>query len=181
MKHLQDIIKEGLLDIEDNDKKDLIRDIVIQFLKDNYIGISNIKVSKEPNVDGKYVVDSKKNIEVNWKGRNHWNITSLTNDMFVFGNVAGDFLCSHCDSLISLEGSPQKVGGNFDCSWCKNLTSLEGAPKEVGGEFRCVWCKNLTSLEGASEKIGKVLDCRGCDNLKSLKDAPKNVEIKNVF
>ena len=150
---------ESILDVEDIDKKDFIRDIVIQFLKDNYIGISNIKVSKEPNVDGKYVVDSKKNIEVSWKGHKHWNMTSLTNGMFVFGEVAGNFVCTHCDSLISLEGSPQKVGGDFDCSWCKNLTSLKGAP----------------------EKIGKVLDCRYCDSLKSLKDAPKNIEIKNVF
>ena len=114
MKHLQDIILEGLLDIEGNDKKDLIRDIVIiQFLKDNYIGISNIKVSKEPNADGKYVVDSKKNIVVNWKGHNRRTMTSLTNGMFVFGEVMGNFVCSQCDSLTSLEGAPSKSWRRF--------------------------------------------------------------------
>ena len=181
MKHLQDIVLEGLLDVEENDKKDLIRDMVIQFLKDNYTGISNIKVSKNPNADGKYVVNSKKNIGVDWRGHNHWRITSLTNGMFVFGEVAGNFVCTHCDSLTSLEGAPKEVGGNFDCSYCDSLTSLEGAPKEVGKDFNCLACNNITTLKGAPEKIGGVLDCRFCNNLKSLKDAPKNIEIKSVF
>ena len=42
--------------------------------------------------------------------------------------VSGDFECSHCYSLASLEGAPQEVGGYFDCNDCTSLTSLEGAP-----------------------------------------------------
>lgn len=61
--------------------------------------------------------------------------------------VGGDFYCSDCTSLTSLEGAPQEVGGDFDCSGCFSLTSLEGAPRKVGECFRCYDCSFLTSLE----------------------------------
>ena len=49
--------------------------------------------------------------------------------------VGGDFYCSNCTSLTSLEGVPQEVGRNFYCRNCPSLTSLEGAPKKIGGKF----------------------------------------------
>ena len=47
----------------------------------------------------------------------------------------GDFYCYN-NKLVSLEGSPQKVGGTFSCS-DNQLVSLEGAPQRVGAILNC--------------------------------------------
>ena len=64
----------------------------------------------------------------------------LFDDLDKIEKIGGNFNCSYCNSLTSLEGSPKEVGGYFNCSRCPSLTSLEGAPKEVGGEFACYNC-----------------------------------------
>lgn len=53
--------------------------------------------------------------------------------------------------LITLYGSPNKIGGYFNCSHNK-LQNLIGGPKEVGGEYSCV-NNPLRSLEGLPTKI----------------------------
>ena len=69
------------------------------------------------------------------------NITIRDTDLvdgklpFKFGRVDGDFYCSDCPSLTSLEGAPQKVAGDFDCRMCPSLKSLEYAPKKIGGKI----------------------------------------------
>ena len=93
---------------------------------------------------------------------------------FPFGTVNGDFDCSVCSELISLEGAPEKVDKNFNCSECSSLTSLKGAPQIVGGDFVCDECL-ITSLEGAPEEVGGDFNCSECHNLTSLKGAPKKV------
>ena len=50
-----------------------------------------------------------------------------------------------------------KVDGEFDCSGCKELISLEGAPEEVDGDFLCFSCKSLKSFDGLPKKIGGYL------------------------
>ena len=40
---------------------------------------------------------------------------------FPFGTVNGDFDCSVCSELISLEGAPEEVDKNFTCSECSSL------------------------------------------------------------
>ena len=71
-------LRESLLDDDLADKPDkMIKDEIKSFLKANYDG--SIKISKEPNADGKYEVSSSTNIEVKNK-----KITSLTNGMFVW-------------------------------------------------------------------------------------------------
>ena len=88
------------------------------------------------------------------------NITIRDTDLvdgklpFKFGRVDGDFYCSDCPSLTSLEGAPQKVGGFFSCSRCTSLTSLEGVSQEVGEDFYCRECTSLTSLEGSPQEVG---------------------------
>ena len=106
-------LRESLLDDDLITKTDkIIKDEIKAFLKENYNGL--IKISKKPNVDGKYEVSSTKNITV--KNR---NITSLTNGMFIWSTVDGSFGISYCDSLKSLEGAPKEVGGYFYCFNCK--------------------------------------------------------------
>ena len=163
-------LRESLLDdglVEKPDK--IIKDEIKSFLKENYKG--SIKISKEPNKDGKYEVSSTSDIVVINR-----NINSLTNGMFIWTTVGGYFSCSFCFKLESLEGAPKKVGGDFYCSFNKSLKSLENSPKEVGGNFYCSRCPDLTSLEGAPKKVGGDFHCYGCSSLKSLEGAPKVID-----
>ena len=146
MKNLKDYINESLLDdFEDIESSTNYREQVIQFLKSNYSNPNRFKVSDQPNKDGYYEVDcSKTDFNVVVINR---NITSLTNDLFVFVNVKGMFECPYCKKLTSLKGAPKEVGWNFDCSYCLNLTSLEGAPEKVGKNFYCHYCENLKNLK----------------------------------
>ena len=159
---------ESLLDDEDifldpeNDKK-----VIDEWIKNNY------KISgKKLTISDDFVVDYVGLVEVKNK-----SITSLTNGMFRWGKVSGSFYCSHCNNLMSLEGSPEMVGGYFNCVYCKNLTSLEGAPKEVGRDFNCGGCEKLTSLEGAPEKVGGGLYCFGCKNIRITHSDRKKYKI----
>ena len=94
---------------------------------------------------------------------------------FQFGKVDGNFNCSACTELISLEGAPKTVSKKFFCDDCSKLTSLKGAPKEVGNNFKCSHCENLTSLEGAPEKVGGSFSCEDCPNLTSLEYLPNEI------
>lgn len=175
MKTLKEYINESLLDDFDAMSSASTTDIrkeIKQFLKDNYKKSSNFKISKKPNNDGYYEVDCSKcsDIEVGNK-----NITSLTNNLFIFVNIKGDFDCSYCRNLTSLKGAPEEVDGDFYCSYNQKLTSLKGAPKEVKGFFSCSHCNNLTSLKGAPKKIKLTFNCNYCSNLKSLEGAPEEV------
>ena len=145
-----------------------IKNQIKQFLKENYKkGVCAI--SKTPDSDGKFIVDCRKDLKVINK-----NITSLTNEYFKFGTVNGEFNCSGCKFLTSLDGAPETVY-TFDCGGCTSLTSLEGAPKEVIASFYCNNCYSLTSLEGAPEKLTYGFDCESCTSLTSLEGAPKEV------
>ena len=64
------------------------------------------------NVNGTCIVNCDGNVKVKNK-----KIEKLTNG-FWWGNVKGDFICSNCINLKSLEGVPENVGGNFDCRGC---------------------------------------------------------------
>lgn len=177
MKSLEQYIEESLLDDIDTLSKNAdkaIKQEIKQFLKDNFNGASKCKISKNLNDDGKYVVDCAGDIKV--KNR---SITSLTNDLFVWGKFDKGFDCSYCDKLTSLKDAPKEVGGNFYCCYCDSLTSLEGAPKEVGWYFMCHDCSSLTSLEGAPEKVGGDFNCKGCRSLKSY-DINSNIKGKFI-
>ena len=166
MKSLSESLYESLLDDFDTINSNVTQEIVKRFLSDNYDG--KYTISKTPNKDGLYEVSAKRAISVK-----NLKITSLTNDLFVWGKVGGPFNCSECNSLTSLKGAPEKVDGDFNCSECNSLTSLEGAPKEVGGIFYCAYCKSLTSLEGAPKEVDGYFDCSDCNSLTTLKGAPE--------
>ena len=144
-------LRESLLDGDLVDKMDKsIKDEIKSFLKENYKG--SIKISKEPNKDGKYEVSSTSDIVVINR-----NITSLTNGMFIWTLINGSFYCSGCKSLKSLEGAPKEVGDDFNCNNCDSLKSLDGAPKKVGGNFFCRACK----IQFTGDDVKKVSNVRG--------------------
>ena len=137
---------ESLLDDDDifykpKNYKRIIRD----WIKDNCETKGKLTISDD------FVVDCAGHVLVGDK-----SITSLTGNLFHWGNI----------------------GGNFSCSNCNNLTSLDRAPKKVGGDFSCIACKKLTSLEGAPKKVRDYFDCRECNNLKITDSDRKKYKIK---
>ena len=125
MLNLKEYIKESILDDEDVVfNNDNIKSEIEKFIKDNY-NCQQFMISNKPNKDGKFVVDGNNIVIINK------NITSLTNNLFIWGKVKRDFSCYNCKSLISLKGAPKEVGGNFTCSGCNSLTSLKGAPEKM--------------------------------------------------
>ena len=159
-------IKESLLDDDDafyDPKND--KNLIVDWIKSNY------KITGKLTISDDFIVDCSGAVKVKNK-----TITSLTNGLFRWAKVGGDFLCDDCKNLTSLNGAPEEVEGDFDCSNCKNLISLEGGPKEVGTNFDCGNCDKLTSLEGAPEIVRGGFYCDDCKNLTSLKGAPKSVD-----
>ena len=118
-------LRESLLDDDLVNKTDeIIKDNIKQFLKNTYIGHAHCKISEYPNKDGKYEVSTTKYIEVK-----NPNITSLTDGSFVWNKVRGDFNCSLCSSLKSLEGAPKEVGDRFYCYDCAGKFTKEDVKK----------------------------------------------------
>lgn len=92
-----------------------------------------------------------------------------------FRYVSGDFNCGGCD-LISLEGSPSKVGGSFIAGQNK-LTSLKGCPSEIGKSFYC-HRNNLTDLKFIPQYITEDLYCSD-NRINTLKNGP--IKVKGRF
>ena len=170
MKSLKEYINESMFDEEDIETN-VIDSEIIDWIVKNHISIkpNYLTISKKPNKDGKYVVDYKYSVLIKSA-----SMVSLTNDMFVWGEVKGNFDCSYCD-LTSLEGAPKIVKKTFHCVDCNSLTSLEGAPEKVGRDFNCNDCNSLISLEGAPKEVEGVFNCSGCKSLTSLAGIPKKI------
>ena len=161
-------LKESIFDdVEDIASDDTV--LIEQFLKDNYIIEGTYKIDASYTINDN-VVDVKGHVIVK-----NEKIESLTNGLFRFGTVNGNFYCTGCPKLKTLEGAPKKVNEDFDCSRCKNLKSLEGGPEMVSRNFDCSDCPNLASLKGSPMKVGGDFDCGWCESLTSLKGGPGKV------
>ncbi len=73
--------------------------------------------------------------KVNVRANVYLNDLNLKEIPITFNIVSGSFYCDN-NELVSLKGSPIKVGGDFNCS-SNNLNSLDKCPKEVKGSFYC--------------------------------------------
>lgn len=159
---------ESLLDDEDT-FLDPERDemVVLDWIKKHYeiSGACNIFYDHDRKI---FTIDTER---VHVKDR---DITSLTNDLFEWGEVKY-FYCSNCKNLKSLEGGPKEVKLVFCCSLCDSLTDLKGAPEILNGHFYCDNCKNLRSLKGAPKKVMGNFYCYNCEELETLKGSPKFV------
>lgn len=92
-----------------------------------------------------------------------------------FGVIKGDFDCSNCDTLTSLENGPTDVVCDFSIAFCTNLKSLKGCPQNIGGGFWIHGCHSIESLENGPQFIGGSYMCDNMNKLTSLKGAPENV------
>ena len=208
-------ISEGLLKGQDAHlAKDEASELIItEWIKEHYRGMGpyEVEMSEALNIkhdwndlsfrdektsDGKFIVDFKGNLEFYSSDRD--NLKSLTNDMFVWGNVDGSFAYNtYGGKLETLEGAPMRVGRRFTCNGSSKLKTLEGAPEYVGGGFNCNLNRSLISLKGCPKYVGghfvvaqnaklKKLDYMPdtigaeiyldlCKSLESLKGLPKVV------
>lgn len=180
MKTLNERLIESLLD----DETELVNDnttLIEQFLNDNYIikGTYTIKNG---------VVDVDGDVKISWDVQS--DITELTNRIFEFGTINGDFIINDCVNLKSLKGLPKKVesislvtcglitnleyicdANEYILDGCPNLKSLEGLPTSHEYSLSLANCKKLKSLKGCGKKIG-YLDIIKC-SLNSFKYGPE--------
>lgn len=90
-----------------------------------------------------YTILSDSSVDVTGDVKLSGRLTNLFKLPINFNNVEGDFDISE-NELVSLEGSPKKVGGSF-LAHKNELNSLKGGPKEVKGSF-IILHNNITSL-----------------------------------
>ena len=182
MKSLYTFITEGVLsDIDDTLSNGTIYMDVENWLNEHY----NIKDTYDINI-------SKNSCVVNVNGDVRMKIVkggydALTNGMFEFGTVTGDFDANY-QNFKDLTGSPRIVTGKFNIKDNKSpftcvggpdkvysislghsCTSLEGMPQEVTSY---VWARNasLNSLKGCGKAAD--YDFTGCELLESLEGIP---------
>ena len=185
MRPLIDYINEGIL----GDADDVLA------VGDTYVTVENwLKEHYNVSRCTYDIVTTKNDCVVNVNGdirmsvpmRGEPDHTALTNGMFRFGTVNGDFDANYQD-LKNLEGSPRVVTGKFtvdsnDCEFtCEggpdevygirlgsNCVSLEGMPQKA----HFIVCKysKLTSLKGCGK--ADIYDFSESDMLESLEGIP---------
>lgn len=147
MKHLNDIVKEGLLDDFDKIEGDFLKTNVKDWVADNVVtnkgvvyakngvrfyGDVIIKGYKEESLPAEFkIIDCKGD----FKMEKCPNITSLEGIFDDYVKIGGDFVVSNCPKLTSLAGSPFSVEGNLSLVSNPMLKSLEGCPKMAWGKI----------------------------------------------
>lgn len=186
MKTLYNYISESLLNnVEDSMQAGNTYAAVKEWLEKNY-NVRNctydIVITKNDcvvNVDG--------DIRMKVPMRGQPDHTALTNGMFRFGTVNGNFDANYQD-FKDLKGSPRVVTGKFtiDSNNCEftceggpdkvysiklgsNCISLEGMPQEVESFINCPYSK-LTSLKGCGKAAS--YDFSESPMLESLEGIP---------
>lgn len=174
MKKLKDYIYESVLaDMEDVlnvSDDDLAADIITKWIKDNWIIDGELNIKFESNTR---VVDCNGTVKFPKTGK-------ITNDLFVWGNVTGDFIYNVLDtdvqkakSFVGL-GLPRFVGGELNLHGFKSIVNLEGLPDNVGSLSIYGFTK-LNSLKGCPTNIENRLSINSCPTLKGLDYLPKHI------
>ena len=178
MKNLIDYINESinesvLRDIEDTlsvSDDDLATELITNWINDNWHVDGKLTIKFEGKTR---VVDCSGNIS-------HPKTGKITNDMFVWGNVMGDFVFNALDTdtnkvktFIGL-GIPRHVGGELNLHSFTNVTNLEGLPDNVGSLFISGF-KKLTSLKGCPTNVDNKFTITSCISLKGLDYLPKHI------
>ena len=163
MKSLYTFITEGVLsDIDDTLSNGTTYVDVENWLNEHY------------NINGTYDINVLKNdCIVNVDGDVRMKITrggydSLTNGMFRFGTVNGNFDANY-QNLKDLKGSPRIVTGKFNIKDNNKLFTCEGGPDKV---FSIVLGHTCISLEGMPQEVESFIMCTN-SNLKTLKGCGK--------
>ena len=178
MKSLIDFINEltnesVLSDIEDTlsvSNDDLATELITNWINDNWRVDGKLTIKFEGNTR---VVDCSGNVRYPKTGK-------ITNDMFVWGNVMGDFVFNALDTdtnkvktFIGL-GLPRFVGGTLNLHSFTNVTNLEGLPDNVGS-LHISGFKKLASLKGCPINVDNIFTITLCASLKGLDYLPEHI------
>ena len=178
MKNLIDYINETinesvLSDIEDTlsvSDDDLAVELITNWINDNWRVDGKLTIKFEGNTR---VVDCSGNVRYPKTGK-------ITNDMFVWGNVMGDFVFNALDTdtnkvktFIGL-GLPRFVGGTLNLHSFTNVTNLEGLPDNVGS-LHISGFKKLASLKGCPINVDNRFTITLCASLKGLDYLPEHI------
>ena len=159
----------SIFDILDDDalnRKANPEEYIRESLKEDYKIESPEIEEKEKNT---YIVNCKGDVTI----KPNKEIKSLKRYLYRFGSIQGNFYCSGCPNLESLEGAPQEVKGNFYCIGNESLATLKGAPQKVEGVFDCSGCIKLESLEGAPKECREI---RYPKHLKKVEFTPQDIK-----
>ena len=141
MKHLNDIVAEGILDMEDDALDKIVAkrwvdehikcDGKIQYLKNGTIKFGGDVVIK--GFDGASIPDyiTIANVNGDFKIEKCPNLTKLENLFVEYAEVKGEYVVANCPKLESLVGGPYKVGQNMSITSNPSLKTLEGCPMFV--------------------------------------------------
>ena len=126
-------------------------------------------------IDGRFSIRECSSLKT-LKGAPKFDMDDL---LFTIPN-RGEFVCSACKSLTSLEGAPDEVM-SFDCCGCVGLTSLKGGPSTVYGEYNCWGCVNLTSLDGLPKEVHTLYldNCSQLTSLEGIGVIKKKLSVRN--
>lgn len=178
MKNLIDYINETinesvLSDIENTlsvSDDDLAAELITNWINDNWRVDGKLTIKFEGNTR---VVDCSGNVRYPKTGK-------ITNDMFVWGNVMGDFVFNALDTdtnkvktFIGL-GLPRFVGGTLNLHSFTNVTNLEGLPDNVGS-LHISGFKKLASLKGCPINVDNRFTITLCASLKGLDYLPEHI------
>lgn len=173
MKNLKDYICEGVLaDMEsvlNISDDDLAVEMITDWIDKNWAGRGEATVKFE----GKTRV-------VDYNGHLKSRTGEITNGMFVWGNVTGDFEFAVLDTNIQKTktfvgiGLPRYVGGTLNLHSFKMVTNLEGLPDTVGGLYIAGFTK-LNSLKGCPSDVKDNFTITLCSALKGLDYLPKHI------
>lgn len=178
MKNLIDYINETinesvLSDIENTlsvSDDDLAAELITNWINDNWRVDGKLTIKFEGNTR---VVDCSGNVRYPKTGK-------ITNDMFVWGNVMGDFVFNALNTdtnkvktFIGL-GLPRFVGGTLNLHSFTNVTNLEGLPDNVGS-LHISGFKKLASLKGCPINVDNRFTITLCASLKGLDYLPEHI------
>lgn len=174
MKNLIDYINESILgDIENTlsvSDNDLATELITNWINDNWLIQGNLTIKLEGKT---WIVDCDGNVKWPKTGK-------ITNGMFAWGNVTGDFIYNVIDtevqkakSFVGL-GLPRFVGGELNLHGFKHIVNLEGLPDAVGSLIIIGFTK-LNSLKGCPTKVENKLSISGCPALKGLDYLPEHI------
>ena len=178
MKNLIDYINETinesvLSDIENTlsvSDDDLAAELITNWINDNWRVDGKLTIKFEGNTR---VVDCSGNVRYPKTGK-------ITNDMFVWGNVMGDFVfnalgtdTNKVKTFIGL-GLPRFVGGTLNLHSFTNVTNLEGLPDNVGS-LHISGFKKLASLKGCPINVDNRFTITLCASLKGLDYLPEHI------
>lgn len=141
MKHLNDIVAEGILDMEDDALDKIVAkqwveehikcDGKIQYLKNGSIKFGGDVIIKGFDGDSIPNYITIANVNGDFKIEKCPNLTKLENLFVEYAEVKGEYVVANCPKLESLVGGPYKVGQNMSITSNPSLKTLEGCPMFV--------------------------------------------------